>query len=208
MRRVITLSRIKYHVGWLHHVIVIALWLFLNMWILITSMISKEIIYASVHKVQLINWSQFVVAHAVSGYNIGAERRMESNKASHNANDNHHPVDSKSDDSSEEAVYVIALNDDEKDERAEKERDTEDTGKKMIHFCTRDLTREHFVTRILHIIFANWHVHFAINNYISTLLNISAYFSVCFTDIFFLYFMYILISRIMYSRRSKIIKSA
>jgi hypothetical protein len=63
---------------------------------------------------------------------------MESNKASHN--DNHHPVDSKSDDSSEETVYVIAFNDDEKDERAEKERDTEDIGKNMIHFCTKDLT--------------------------------------------------------------------
>jgi len=75
----------------------------------------------------------------VSGYSIGAERRIESNKASHNANDNHHPVDSKSDDGSEE-VYVIAFNDDEKDERTEKERDTEDTGKNMIHFCTQDLT--------------------------------------------------------------------
>lgn len=82
---------------------------------------------------QLIKWSQFLVAHAVSSYSI-AERRMESNKASHGANDNRHSVDSKSNDDDDDdvgggTVYVIAFEG--KEESAEKERDTEESGKNM-----------------------------------------------------------------------------
>jgi len=84
--------------------------------------------------VQLIKWSQFLVAHAVSSYSIGAERRMESNKASHGANDNRHSVDSKSNDDDDDVdggtVYVIAF---EGKEDAEKERDTEESGKNTNH---------------------------------------------------------------------------
>lgn len=86
------------------------------------------------HKVQLIKWSQFVVAHAVSSYSIGAERRMESNKATHGANDNRHSVDSKSNDNDDVdggTVYVIAFEG--KEDSAEKERDTEESGKNMNH---------------------------------------------------------------------------
>lgn len=69
-----------------------------------------------------------VAAHAVSSYSIGAERRMESNKATHSVNDNRHSVDPKSNDDDEETVYVIAIG--EKDEKVEKDRDTEEIGKK------------------------------------------------------------------------------
>ncbi|KAM0734902.1 hypothetical protein ACS0PU_011015 [Formica fusca] len=65
-----------------------------------------------------------IPAHAVSSYSIGAERRMESNKATHNINDNRHSDDSKSDDDKEETVYVITFG--EKEENGEKERDTEE----------------------------------------------------------------------------------
>lgn len=69
----------------------------------------------------------------MSSYSIGAERRMESNKATHSVNDNRHSGDSKSDDDDEETVYVIEFGrKDEKD--AEKERDTEEIGKKRESF--------------------------------------------------------------------------
>ncbi|XP_011691804.1 PREDICTED: uncharacterized protein LOC105452427 isoform X2 [Wasmannia auropunctata] len=68
-------------------------------------------------------------AHAVSSYSLGAERRMESNKATHGTNDNRHSVDSKSNDDDADAdggtVYVIAFEG--KEESAEKERDTEES---------------------------------------------------------------------------------
>lgn len=70
----------------------------------------------------------YVAAHAVSSYNIGAERRMESNKATHSVNDNRHSDDSKSDDDNEETVYVITFGG--KEENGEKERDPEEIGKK------------------------------------------------------------------------------
>ncbi|XP_018361768.1 PREDICTED: uncharacterized protein LOC108760364 isoform X2 [Trachymyrmex cornetzi] len=66
-------------------------------------------------------------AHTVSSY-IGAERRMESNKATHSVNDNRHSVDSKSnddDDVDDGTVYVIAFGG--KEENTEKERDTEES---------------------------------------------------------------------------------
>ncbi|XP_011865815.1 PREDICTED: uncharacterized protein LOC105560912 isoform X1 [Vollenhovia emeryi] len=70
-----------------------------------------------------------IPAHAVSSYSIGAERRMESNKASHGANDNRHSVDSKSNDSDNDVdggtLYVIFEG---KEESAEKERDTDESG--------------------------------------------------------------------------------
>ncbi|KAL6260441.1 hypothetical protein P5V15_007967 [Pogonomyrmex californicus] len=68
-----------------------------------------------------------IPAHAVSSYSIGADRRMESNKATHGTNDNRsHSVDSKSnddddDDDGGETVYVIAFEG--KQESTEKERD-------------------------------------------------------------------------------------
>ncbi|XP_011865817.1 PREDICTED: uncharacterized protein LOC105560912 isoform X2 [Vollenhovia emeryi] len=69
-----------------------------------------------------------IPAHAVSSYSIGAERRMESNKASHGANDNRHSVDSKSNDSDNDVdggtLYVIFEG---KEESAEKERDTDES---------------------------------------------------------------------------------
>ncbi|KAL6439365.1 hypothetical protein ACFW04_003900 [Cataglyphis niger] len=65
-----------------------------------------------------------IPAHAVSSYNIGTERRMESNKATHSVNDNRHSDDSKSDDDNEETVYVITFGG--KEENGEKERDTEE----------------------------------------------------------------------------------
>lgn len=74
----------------------------------------------------------YVAAHAVSSYNIGAERRMESNKATHSVNDNRHSDDSKSDDDNEETVYVITFGG--KEENGEKERDTEEIGKKRESF--------------------------------------------------------------------------
>lgn len=73
-----------------------------------------------------------VAAHAVSSYSIGAERRMESNKATHSVNDNSHSVDSKSNEDNEPTVYVIAIEG--KDEKAEKDRDTEEIGKKYESF--------------------------------------------------------------------------
>lgn len=77
---------------------------------------------------QLIKWSQFVVAHAVSSYSIGAtERRMESSKATYGANDNHHSKSKDDDDVDGGTVYVIAFEG--KEESAEKERDTEESGK-------------------------------------------------------------------------------
>ncbi|XP_019884989.1 uncharacterized protein LOC105258014 isoform X2 [Camponotus floridanus] len=68
-------------------------------------------------------WSQSTIrqAHAVSSYSIGAERRMESNKATYSVNDNH-SVDSKSNDD-DEGPYVIY---ERKDEKVEKDRDTEE----------------------------------------------------------------------------------
>lgn len=68
-----------------------------------------------------------IAAHAVSSYGIGAERRMESNKATHGTNDNRHSVDSKSNDDDDVnggTVYVIAF---EGKENGEKERDTEES---------------------------------------------------------------------------------
>ncbi|KYM78526.1 hypothetical protein ALC53_11181, partial [Atta colombica] len=70
------------------------------------------------------------VAHTVSSY-IGAERRMESNKATHSVSDNRHSVDSKSNDDDDDdvdggTVYVIAFGG--KEENTEKERDTEESG--------------------------------------------------------------------------------
>ncbi|XP_050446134.1 uncharacterized protein LOC126848884 isoform X2 [Cataglyphis hispanica] len=70
-----------------------------------------------------------IPAHAVSSYNIGAERRMESNKATHSVNDNRHSDDSKSDDN-EETVYVITFGG--KEENGEKERDTEEIGPRFV----------------------------------------------------------------------------
>ncbi|GAB1866527.1 hypothetical protein CAJAP_07606 [Camponotus japonicus] len=71
-----------------------------------------------------------IPAHAVSSYSIGAERRMESNKATHSVNDNRHSVDSKSNDDNEETVYVFALGG--KDEKVEKDRDTEEIGPRFV----------------------------------------------------------------------------
>lgn len=77
----------------------------------------------------------------MSSYSIGAERRMESNKATHSVNDNRHSVDSKSNDDDGDVdggtVYVIAFGG--KEENTEKERDTEESGKNMnhIYWCTR-----------------------------------------------------------------------
>lgn len=55
---------------------------------------------------------------------------MESNKATHGANDNRHSVDSKSNDDDVDGgtVYVIAF-----EGKEEKERDTEESGKNMNH---------------------------------------------------------------------------
>lgn len=69
-------------------------------------------------------------AHAVSSYSIGAERRMESNKATHSVNDNRHSVDSKSNDDDEEKELYAVIAYEEKDEKVEKDRDTEEIGKK------------------------------------------------------------------------------
>lgn len=71
----------------------------------------------------------------MSSYGIGVERRMESNKATHGANDNRHSADSKSNDDNDNdvdggTVYVIAF---EGKENGEKERDTEESGKNMNH---------------------------------------------------------------------------
>ncbi|XP_072765794.1 uncharacterized protein [Anoplolepis gracilipes] len=71
-----------------------------------------------------------IPAHAVSSYNIGAERRMESNKATHSVNDNRHSGDLKSDEDKEETVYVIAFGG--KDETLEKDRDTEEIGPRFV----------------------------------------------------------------------------
>jgi len=81
-----------------------------------------------------------VAAHAVSSYSIGAERRMESNKATHSVNDNRHSVDSKSNDDNEETVYVLGVFEG-KDEKVEKDRDTEEIGKKYELFLLMN-TRE------------------------------------------------------------------
>ncbi|XP_018299825.1 uncharacterized protein [Mycetomoellerius zeteki] len=73
-------------------------------------------------------------AHTVSSYSIGAERRMESNKATHSVNDNRHSVDSKSNDDDGDVdggtVYVIAFGG--KEENTEKERDTEESGSHFV----------------------------------------------------------------------------
>lgn len=74
-----------------------------------------------------------VTAHAVSSYNIGAERRMENNKATHSVNDNRHSVDSKSNEDNEETIYVILEG---KHEKAEKDRDTEEIGKRYESFLS------------------------------------------------------------------------
>lgn len=67
---------------------------------------------------------QFVIAHAVSSYSISAERRIEPNKVTHDINDNHHFVDSKSNNDDGETIYVIAFN--EEKEIVEKEKNTDD----------------------------------------------------------------------------------
>lgn len=67
-----------------------------------------------------------IPAHAVSSYSIGAERRMESNKATHSVNDNRHSVDSKSNDDDEEKELYAVIAYEEKDEKVEKDRDTEE----------------------------------------------------------------------------------
>lgn len=92
-----------------------------------------------------------VAAHAVSSYSIGAERRMESNKATHSVNDNRHSVDSKSNDDNEETVYVFAGVFGGKDEKVEKDRDTEEIGKKYESFLLIN-TREwlHIINNIAH----------------------------------------------------------
>ncbi|XP_024875006.1 uncharacterized protein LOC112456678 isoform X1 [Temnothorax curvispinosus] len=83
-----------------------------------------------------------IPAHSVSSYSIGAERRMESNKATQGANDNRQSVDSKSNDNDDDVdgggtVYVIAFEG--KEESAEKERDTEESGPHFVVVNGSDL---------------------------------------------------------------------
>ncbi|RLU22197.1 hypothetical protein DMN91_006578 [Ooceraea biroi] len=83
-----------------------------------------------------------IPAHAVSSYSMGADRRIESNKASYGANDNHHSAVSKTndsdDDDDEETVYVIAFNEGSND-NVEKERDREETDKESYNSVNLDL---------------------------------------------------------------------
>ncbi|KAL0124852.1 hypothetical protein PUN28_006604 [Cardiocondyla obscurior] len=66
-----------------------------------------------------------IPAHAVSSYSIGAERRMESNKATQGANDNHRTADSKSNDDVDVDFYLFTYK--EKEEYSGNDRDEEES---------------------------------------------------------------------------------